>query len=172
MKNKVIKEQNKNLSKNTAKRVQLMKKIFSKMPKIKVFENTHNYDQMIVQVGIPVLALCEHHECSFEGVVHIAYLPEYWLVGLSKLARVAEYHLNPTVKTIQEKATANILKNLKDCLHPKGLMVVVEARHSCIAYRGVKKPSLTITSAVDGIFAEQGNDAKYEFLSFINRNNK
>ncbi len=83
-----------------------------------------------------------------------------------------EYHLNPTVKTIQEKATHKILNHLKEALKPRGLMVVLEAKHSCIAYRGVKKPSLTITSAVDGIFAEQGNDAKYEFLNFINRNNK
>lgn len=170
--NKIIKEEEKDLSKNTQKRVEKMKLFFAQEPKVKVFRNTENYDQIIAQVGVPFLALCEHHECSFEGVMHIAYIPNGWLTGLSKLARIMEFYLNPTVKTIQEKATHKILNHLKTALKPRGIMVVLEARHSCIAYRGVKKPSLTITSAVDGIFAEQGNDAKYEFLSFINRSNK
>ena len=166
---KIIKEEEKDLARNTAKRVKKMQDFFAQEPKVKVFRNTEGYNQIIAQVGVPFLALCEHHECSFEGVMHVAYIPNGWLTGLSKLARVMEFYLNPTVKTIQEKATHRILNHLKDALKPKGIMVVLEARHSCIAYRGVKKPSLTITSAVDGIFAEQSNDAKYEFLSLISK---
>lgn len=164
---KIIKEKESDLKIETRKRLAKLKKEFSKDLSVKVFENTEEYDQMIAQVGIPVTALCEHHEVSFEGTVHIAYIPNQWLVGLSKLARIAEKHMNPTVRTIQEKATHRIMKDLIKALAPKGAMVVVKARHSCIGYRGVKKPSLTITSAVHGAFAHDMG-VKQEFLSLVN----
>lgn len=166
---KIEKELEKDLKKETQKRVLKLKQEF-KEPKLKVFENIEGYNQIIAQVGIPVTALCEHHHVAFSGCVHIAYIPKDSLIGLSKLARVAERHLNPTVQTIQEKATYRILNDLKKALDPQGIMVVIKAVHNCIAYRGVKKPSITITSAVDGVFADYTSGARQEFLSLINSN--
>jgi len=143
-----------------------MKKEFNKELVIKLFPNDERYDQIIAQVGIPFSALCEHHKVSFEGKCSIAYIPDQWLTGLSKFGRVVEYYLNPTVKTIQERATHQILKALNEALKPKGIMVIIKAKHNCICYRGVKKPSLTITSAVAGAFAENAI-ARQEFLSLL-----
>ena len=163
----IKRELKQHLEKETAKRVARMKKEFGGKLEVKVFENTEGYDQVIAQVGIPVTALCEHHLVAFFGTVSIAYVPGNWLIGLSKLARIAEKHLNPTVKTIQEKATHRIMKDLVAALDPVGAMVVVKAEHNCIAFRGVKKPSTTITSAVYGVFAEKENLVRQEFLALI-----
>ena len=163
---KIIIEKEKDLQKNTQKRKKAMVKEFQKELRIKLFENKEKYDQMIAQVKIPFFALCEHHEISFEGEASVAYIPDKWLTGLSKLARIVEYFLNPTIKTIQEKATHQILNCLVKALNPKGVMVVIKARHSCICYRGVKKPSLTITSAIYGGFKDNIS-TRQEFLSLI-----
>jgi len=163
---KIIVEKKKDLKKNTQKRKKAMVKEFQKELRIKLFENKEKYDQMIAQVKIPFFALCEHHEISFEGEASVAYIPDKWLTGLSKLARIVEYFLNPTIKTIQEKATHQILNCLVKTLNPKGVMVVIKARHSCICYRGIKKPSLTITSAVYGNFKDNPM-TRQEFLSLI-----
>lgn len=157
------------LQKNTEKRVKKMKQFFSQKPKLKVFLNTEKYDQMIAQVGIPFAALCEHHRVSFHGYASVAYIADKYLIGLSKLARVVEFRLNPTIETLQEKATEQITNDLLTSLKPKGLMVVIKAQHDCIAYRGVKKPSITITSSVRGVFASDLG-ARQEFLSLINSN--
>lgn len=157
------------LKKETKKRIERMKREFGKKLILKVFENDEKYDQIIAQVGIPVTALCEHHELAFTGTCSIAYIPDKYLLGLSKLGKIAELYLNPTIKTLQERATQQIINHLKKYLKPKGLMVVIKAQHSCISYRGVKKPSLTITSAVDGLFSTD-NNARQEFLSLINSN--
>lgn len=164
------KELDKDLKKETARRIKKMQQEFRKPWKFTVFQNKHNYDQIIAQVNIPITALCEHHHVAFHGIANIAYIPGDWVVGLSKLARVAERYLNPTVYTVQEKATHLIMRDLKKALNPKGVMVVIKATHDCIAYRGVKKPSITITSAVDGVFAEDTNGARQEFLSLVNSN--
>jgi len=163
---KIVVEKKKDLKKNTQKRKKAMVKEFQKELRIKLFENKEKYDQMIAQVKIPFFALCEHHEISFEGEASVAYIPDKWLTGLSKLARIVEYFLNPTVKTIQERATHQILNCLIKALNPKGVMVVIKARHSCICYRGVKKPSLTITSAIYGTFKDNPS-TKQEFLNLI-----
>jgi len=164
---KTIVEKEKDLEVETKKRIDKLNKEFAEKPIIKLFENIHGYDQIIAQVGIPVSALCEHHHVSFEGEVAIAYIPDKYLTGLSKLGRLSEYYLNPTVKTTQEKATHQILKDLIATLNPLGAMVVVKARHNCICFRGVKKPSTTITSAVYGKFKEQ-QATRQEFLSLLN----
>lgn len=159
-------EHQKDLQKETKKRVERMRKEFVKPPLLKAFRN-EGYDQIIAQVHIPISSLCEHHLVSFEGEANIAYIPNGWLIGLSKLGRVAEYYLNPSKPTIQERATHQILQHLKTHLKPRGLMVVIRAKHTCISYRGVKKPSLTITSAVDGLFADPLKGARQEFLQLI-----
>jgi GTP cyclohydrolase I len=154
--------------KETLKRIKKMKLEFKRPPTLKLFENTEGYDQIIAQLGIPVTALCEHHEVQFHGEVFIAYVPNKWLVGLSKLARVAEYFLNPTVKTIQEKATQQILSYLEKRIHAQGIIVIIKANHGCISLRGVKKPSLTVTMATSGCFSEPGNELRREFLGMVN----
>jgi len=165
----IIKEVDEELDQNTEKRVHKMLSEFSDVPIVKLFPNTYKYDGIISQVKIPISAVCEHHEVAFQGFIHIAYIPGQWVTGLSKLARVAEYYLNPTVKTVQEKANSQIINHLNAVLEDnQGIMVVIEATHNCISFRGVKKPSVTITSMVTGVFAEKGNDAKSEFLSLIN----
>lgn len=157
------------LKKATKKRIAKMKAHFRERPKLKVFLNDKLYDQMIAQVGIPVSALCEHHGVAFHGEVSIAYIADKHLIGLSKLARVAEYFLNPTVFTLQERATEQIKNFLNKELKPLGLMVVIKAQHDCITYRGVKKPSTTITSSISGVFKTDPT-AKSEFLQLINSN--
>jgi GTP cyclohydrolase I len=146
-------EKPQDLKKETKKRLKNLKKEFSKELVIRLFPNTCKYNQIIAQTNIPFVALCEHHHVPFEGEVSIAYIPGKYLIGLSKLGRIVEYFLNPTVKTTQEKATHQILEVLKK-IKPKGAMVVIKAKHSCICYRGVKKPSWTKTSAIYKAFED------------------
>lgn len=167
----ITKETAEQLEQETKKRVAKMQKEFSIPPKMKVFENTEKYSQLISQVGVPVTALCEHHEVSFTGDVSIGYIPGDVLIGLSKLARVSEYFLNPTVKTVQEKATQQISNYLEKTLKPKGLMVIVRARHNCVSYRGIKKPSVTITSSVTGLFKDDLG-LRQEFLQIVHLNSE
>ncbi len=154
--------------KETAKRIKKMELEFKKAPAVKLFEKTEKYDQIIAQLGIPITAKCEHHEVQFHGEVFIGYVPNKWLVGLSKMARVSEYFLNPTIKTIQEKATNQILNYLEKILKPVGMIVVIKASHGCIGLRGVKKPSLTFTMATSGCFADQRQNHKSDFLNLVN----
>jgi len=161
-------EKNEELEKETKKRVKKMGEEFKKEPVIKMFENTEGYDQIIAQAGITFLSACEHHLVGFEGEASIGYIPNDKLIGLSKIGRIVEYFLNPTRPTIQEKATQQIFDFLEKALEPKGLIVVVKAKHGCIGYRGVKKPSWTITSAVGGGMKEN-QSAKEEFLSLISK---
>lgn len=163
--NNIILEEKEDLETETKKRLDRLKEEFSQEPILRLFEN-QGYDQIIAQIKIPFSALCEHHHIAFEGECSIAYIPNEYLVGLSKFGRVVEYFLNPITKTTQEKATHFILKYLEKTLLPKGLMVIIKAKHSCVCYRGVKKPSLTITSAVSGIF-QNDTGARQEFLALI-----
>jgi GTP cyclohydrolase I len=162
---RVVVEKSKDLEKETRRRLRNLKKEFSKEPILRLFQNEKGYDQIIAQIGIPFVALCEHHWVSFEGEVSIGYIPGKYLIGLSKLGRIVEYYLNPTVKTTQEKATHQIMETLKK-IKPKGAMVVIKAKHGCICYRGVKKPSWTVTSAVYGSF-RKNLSTRQEFLSLL-----
>jgi len=154
------------LHKETAERIERMNEEFAKEPKIKTFDNDENYDQMIIQKDIPFMALCEHHEVAFMGTISLAYIPKDKLIGLSKLARISEYYANPTVKTLQERITQQIADKLDEILKPKGVAVLVKANHGCMCYRGVKKPSETITSALKGVFLEETR-TRQEFMELI-----
>ncbi|MCG3177843.1 MAG: GTP cyclohydrolase 1 [Phycisphaerae bacterium] len=112
---------------------------------------TVKYDEMVVLRDIPFHSMCEHHLLPFTGKAHVAYLPNDKVVGVSKLARVVEVFARRP--QIQEQLTTQVADLLMDKLNPKGVAVVLEATHTCMTIRGVKKPgSLMVTSALRGLF--------------------
>ena len=114
-----------------------------------------NHDEMVMVKDIPIYSLCEHHLVPFHGHAHVAYIPgkDGRITGLSKLARLCDgFARRPQV---QERLTTQVADALVTALDPRGVLVVVEAEHLCMGMRGVKKPgSITVTSAVRGIFKE------------------
>lgn len=110
---------------------------------------TEDYDEMVVLRDVPFFSMCEHHLMPFEGKAHVAYLPDGKVVGLSKLARIVDdFAHRPQV---QERLTTQIADILMESVNAKGVVVVMEAVHSCMTCRGVKKPgSVMVTSAVRG----------------------
>lgn len=131
----------------------------------RTFEEVEGYDEMVVLRDIRLESYCEHHLAPILGKVHIGYLPDRRVVGISKLARVAEAYAKRL--QIQEKLTAQIANCIEDVLRPKGVAVVVEAEHQCMTTRGVHKPGVVmVTSRMLGAFRES-SDTRREFLSFI-----
>ena len=116
-----------------------------------IFDEDH--DELVLVKDIPMYSTCEHHLVSFHGVAHVGYIPgpSGQVTGLSKLARVVDlYAKRPQV---QERLTSQIADALVDRLNPRGVIVVIEAEHLCMAMRGIRKPGArTTTSAVRGIF--------------------
>lgn len=117
-----------------------------------VLEQKHN--EIILLKGIPLYSLCEHHLLPFIGKANVAYIPKNGRVtGLSKLARVVD--ILSRRPQVQERLTTQIAEIIMAKLKPLGVMVVIEAEHLCMSFRGVKKPGvMTVTSAVRGIFKE------------------
>ncbi len=114
---------------------------------------SEQYDEMVVLRDIPFYSMCEHHLLPFMGHAHVAYIPNGKVAGLSKLARVVEaFARRPQV---QERLTCQIAELLMDKLQAKGVGVIIEATHTCMTIRGVKKPgSVMVTSAMLGLFRE------------------
>ena len=114
---------------------------------------TAENNEMVVEKDITFYSMCEHHMLPFYGKVHIAYIPDGKVVGLSKLARTVEVFARRL--QLQEQMTAQIADALMDYLKPQGAMVMIEAEHMCMTMRGVKKPgSKTVTFVSRGIFKE------------------
>jgi GTP cyclohydrolase I len=129
------------------------------------FEETDGYDEMVLLRDIRLESTCEHHMAPIIGRVHVAYLPNGRVVGISKLARVVDAYAKRL--QIQEKLTAQIANTLNDVLKPKGVAVVVEAAHQCMTTRGVHKPGVTMmTSRMLGAFRDDASTRR-EFLAMI-----
>jgi len=124
------------------------------------------HDEIILLKGIPLYSICEHHLLPFVGKAHIAYIPKQGRVtGLSKIARVVDVLAKRP--QVQERLTTQIAEIIMSKLKPQGCMVVIEAEHLCMSFRGVKKPgTLTVTSAVRGIFKEN-EKTRAETLALI-----
>ena len=131
----------------------------------RTFEEVEGYDEMIVLRDIGFESHCEHHMAPIIGRAHVGYLPNNKVVGISKLARVADAYAKRL--QIQEKLTAQIANCINEVLRPKGVAVVVEAEHQCMTTRGVHKPGVVmVTSRMLGAFRES-SDTRREFMSFI-----
>lgn len=125
---------------------------------------TEEYSQMVIVKDINFYSLCEHHMLPFYGVVHVAYIPNGQVTGLSKIARVVDCFSHRL--QIQERMTKQIREAIQEALNPLGVMIVMEAKHMCMQMRGVEKQnSVTTTSDFSGAF----NQAKTreEFLQLI-----
>ena len=123
-----------------------------------------DYRQMVIVKDIDFFSLCEHHMLPFYGKVHVAYIPNGYITGLSKIARVVDIYSHRL--QVQERMTLQIKECIEQTLKPLGVMVVVEARHMCMQMRGVEKQnSITTTSDFSGAF----NQAKtrQEFMNLI-----
>ncbi len=131
----------------------------------RTFEEVDGYDEIIVLTDIRFESHCEHHMVPIIGKVHIGYLPDRRVVGISKLARLVEVYARRL--QIQEKMTAQIADALQEVLKPRGVAVVVEAAHQCMTTRGVHKPGVSmVTSRMVGAFRSDARTRR-EFLSII-----
>jgi len=131
------------------------------------FPNDGGYDELVVVSDIAFSSLCEHHLLPFCGVAHVGYLPGERIVGLSKLPRLVEHRARRL--QVQERLTTEVADWLEGALRPRGVGVVVEATHQCMALRGVRQPgALTTTSALRGRLREDPR-TRQEFFELIGR---
>ncbi len=130
---------------------------------------TETYDEMVIVKDIEMFSLCEHHMLPFFGKVHVAYIPNGKVIGLSKVPRLVEVFSRRL--QIQERLTVQIAETIQKIIEPQGVGVVVEARHLCMMMRGVEKQhSSAVTSSMLGCFREE-LETRDEFLSLIRAKN-
>jgi GTP cyclohydrolase I len=124
-----------------------------------------DYKQMVLVKDIDLYSMCEHHMLPFFGKAHIAYIPDGYITGLSKIARVVDAFSRRL--QVQERLTTEIRNCIQECLNPSGVAVVIEAQHLCMQMRGIQKQnSVTTTSAFTGIFLEN-LQTREEFMHLI-----
>jgi len=135
----------------------------------KTFDEVEGYDEMVIVRDIAIESHCEHHMVPFIGIAHIGYIPNKRIVGISKLARIADVFAK-RLQT-QEIMTAQIADTINEVLKPKGVAVVIDAQHQCMTTRGTHKTeSSTITSRMLGLFRTNSN-TRSEFMTLINSAN-
>lgn len=123
-----------------------------------------SYSEMVIVKDIELYSMCEHHMLPFFGKAHIAYIPNGWITGLSKIARVVDCYARRL--QVQERMTHEILDAIQDTLNPLGVAVVIEAKHLCMMMRGVSKQnSVTTTSAFSGQF--EVSKTRAEFMKLV-----
>jgi GTP cyclohydrolase IA len=134
--------------------------------KFTTFKN-EGYDQMVIVKDIDFFSMCSHHLLPFKGKCHIGYIPNDRICGLSKIPRVIEKFAHRP--QLQERLTEQVAEYLNKELKPKGVIVIMEAEHLCMAMRGIRKPNhATLTSSLKGVFKTDVG-AKQEFISLIKR---
>lgn len=127
------------------------------------------YNQMVIVKDIDFFSMCEHHMLPFYGKVHVAYIPNGYITGLSKIARVVDIFSHRL--QVQERLTEQIMQCINDTLKPQGVMVVIEAKHMCMQMRGVEKQnSITTTSAYSGVF--ESLKTRNEFMNLLRGESK
>ena len=157
--------------KGTPHRVAKMyvKEIFSGLkpenkPNVKLFDNSYEYNEILVERNIIFHSNCEHHLVPIYGKAHVAYIPNKKVIGLSKINRIVRYYSQRP--QVQERLTIQILNEMKEMLHTEDVAVVIEADHMCVASRGVNDThSSTVTSKYSGKFLEA--ETKKEFLAYL-----
>lgn len=128
-----------------------------------------DYNQMVIVKNIDVFSLCEHHMLPFYGKCHVAYIPDGYITGLSKIARVVDIFSHRL--QVQERLTQQIKDCIQSTLKPQGVMVVIEAKHMCMQMRGVEKQnSITTTSDFSGVFNDL--NTRQEFMSLLRGESK
>lgn len=163
-------------SANTPKRVakawinDLIAGSVSAEPVITSFPNDEGYTGLICQTRIPVMSMCAHHNLTFSGVAHVAYIPGKektdLVVGLSKLNRIVDFYSRRP--NIQESLTKQIHDHIdKLCVGNRGVAVVVESQHNCVRCRGIKQDSIMKTSQMSGYFFDNEIGTRQEFFSLI-----
>ena len=122
------------------------------------------YNQMVIVKDIDLFSMCEHHMLPFYGKAHVAYIPNGYITGLSKIARVVDIFSHRL--QVQERLTEQVMQCINDTLKPQGVMVVIEAKHMCMQMRGVEKQnSITTTSAYSGVF--ESSKTRNEFMDLL-----
>lgn len=133
-------------------------------PAITLFENKFGYHQMLIEKNIKVQTFCEHHFLPIQGVAHVAYIPNGYVIGLSKLNRVVEYFSKRP--QVQERLTVQIANHLRTVLKTDDVAVYIDAKHMCVEMRGVEHSGCsTVTSDFSGAFLEEAT--KTQFLQSI-----
>jgi len=127
------------------------------------------YNQMVIVKDIDFFSMCEHHMLPFYGKAHVAYIPNGYITGLSKIARVVDIFSHRL--QVQERLTEQVMQCINDTLKPQGVMVVIEAKHMCMQMRGVEKQnSITTTSAYSGVF--ESSKTRNEFMDLLHGETK